>query len=151
VPLTPLSTVLRGGAVVGVLDIAAAILLHGTRGVRADRILQAVAAGLLGPAAFRGGWRTAALGLFLHFVIATMVVLVYWLASRALPVLRRQPWVAGPLYGVLVYGVMNFVVLPLSRAGGSASPAWLMAVNILIHIVCVGLPTALIVSRAARS
>ena len=140
-----------GGAVVGVLDIAAAFLLHGSRGVRPDRILQAVAAGLLGPAAFLGGWRTAVLGLLLHFFIATMVVLVYWMASRALPVLRRHPWVTGSLYGILVYGVMTFAVLPLSRAGGGAPAGWLMAVNILIHIFCVGLPTALMVSHASRS
>ena len=78
------------------------------------------------------------------------VVLVYWLASRALPVWRRQPWAAGVVYGFLVYGVMTCAVLPLSRAGGGASPGWMMAANILIHIVCVGLPTALIVARSSR-
>jgi membrane-bound metal-dependent hydrolase YbcI (DUF457 family) len=150
--LSRLHPVLLGGAVVGVLDIGAAFVLHGARGVHPRLILQAVAGGLLGPAAFRGSWRTAAIGLLLHFFIATMVVLVYWGVSRVWPLLRQRPLVMGPLYGIAVYVVMTYGVLPLSRAGGGRPGArWLMAANILIHMVCVGLPTALIVARRPRS
>lgn len=150
--MSRLHPVLLGGAVVGVLDITAAFALHGARGVHPQRILQSVAGGLLGPASFQGGWRTAALGLLLHFCIATMVVLVYWGVSRVWPLLRQRPLVTGPLYGVAVYVVMTYGVLPLSRAGGGRSgPRWLMAANILIHMTCVGLPAALVVARRPRT
>jgi len=46
-------------------------LLGAEARVPAQRILQSVAAGLLGDASFEGGAATAALGLALHFLIAT--------------------------------------------------------------------------------
>ncbi len=89
------------------LDITAAFALHGARGVHPQRILQSVAGGLLGPASFQGGWRTAALGLLLHFCIATMVVLVYWGVSRVWARLGQRPQVTGPRKGGAVLGVIK--------------------------------------------
>jgi hypothetical protein len=113
-------------------------------------VLQSIASGLLGPDAYVGGSGTAALGLGLHVLIATGVVLVYYAASGRWPALVHRPWLFGPLYGVAVYLVMSQVVVPLSRAElGPRSVAGIVN-GVLIHIVGVGLPAAL-AARAARS
>jgi hypothetical protein len=61
--------------------------------------------------------RTALIGLATHYLIATVVVSVYYFASRKISVLRTRPVIMGALYGMAVWGTMNFVVLPLSAAG----------------------------------
>lgn len=136
-----------GGLIAGTLDILAAFAMSWPR-VMPSRVLQSIASGLLGRAAYQGGARTAALGLLLHFVIATGAAAVYYVASRRWTVLRRRPVACGLTYGVVVYLVMNLVVVPLSQIG-FRMPAWhSAALLIVIHMVCVGLPIALATARA---
>jgi hypothetical protein len=143
---------LIGTLAVGILDILDAFVFFGMRGAPPIRILQSIAAGVLGRSSFRGGWATAALGLALHFFIAFVVVLVFMAASRRLGLLTRHPVAAGLVYGVAVYLVMTFVVVPASAAGGGGPPAWAVAVNgVLIHMFGVGLPASLAARAAARA
>ena len=142
---------LYGTLAVGVLDLLDAFVFFGLRsGAAPVRILQSIAAGLLGRASFAGGWRTAALGLLLHFFIAFVVVLVFVMASRRWVFLRRHALVSGLLYGIAVYLTMTFVVVPASAAGGGP-PAWPVALNgVLIHMFGVGLPSALVARAASQ-
>jgi hypothetical protein len=140
---------LVGVVAVGVLDIIDAFVVAGLQGVSPGRVLQAIASGLLGRDAYRGGMPTAALGLALHFLIAAGVVLTYFAASGRWPALARRPWVYGPAYGVLVYLVMALVVVPLSRAQLGPRTVAGIVNGVLIHVLGVGLPAALAV-RAAR-
>jgi hypothetical protein len=142
--------VLSAGLIAGVLDITAAFVVYGRLGARPIGILQSVARGLIGPRATTGGLATAALGLFLHFVIACGAAAVYYAASRRWPALSRRPVVSGVLYGVVVWVVMNYVVVPLSAIGRWPSLTPLAAVIIVVHMLCVGLPIALVVGRGAR-
>ena len=135
------------GIVAGVLDILAAFAVSAYYGGTPDRVLRGIASGLLGPPALQGGPATAALGLALHFVIATGAAAVYFFAARRLPALVRRAIPCGILDGVAVYAVMQTVVLPLSRV--TQRPPRLSAVMtmIAIHILCVGLPIALVTRR----
>ena len=63
--------------------------------------------------------------------------------------LVRRPLLAGALYGVIVYSVMDFVVLPLSAVAQRPFNPGLAAIMVVIHIVCVGLPIAWAASRWA--
>lgn len=141
--LTPAQGLVLGTLTVGVLDILDAFVFFGFRGVTPLQVLQSIAAGLLGRAAFRGGMPTALLGLLLHFFIAFVIVAFYYLVSRRFPVLRRRPWISGPLYGLLVYIVMTQLVLPLSAAVTGPRPAAVIINGLLIHALGVGLPSAL--------
>jgi hypothetical protein len=144
-----LTLVLTGGVVAGGLDILYAIVFWAVkRGVPAQRILQSVAAGLLGPASFQGGTASAALGLALQFFIATTMSVTYYVVARRWPLLVQRPASCGLGYGLILYGIMNYVVVPLSAAGkGSRDPLW-VTLTILVHMVLIGLPIALFSRRA---
>jgi len=54
----------------------------------------------------------------------------------------------GAAYGLLLYGIMNHIVVPLSRAGaGSRDPLW-VGMSIAVHMLLIGLPIALFARRA---
>lgn len=146
-------SILVGILAVAVLDILEPIIFYGvSRGTHPIRVFQSVASGVLGRASYDGGAGSALLGAALHVFIASVVVLVYWLASRRLPVLTKRPVLYGVLYGLAVYAVMTFVVIPLSAIGGSMRIPPLPALlnGIFAHVVCVGPPTAF-AARAERS
>jgi hypothetical protein len=132
-----------GGLTVAALDaLDALVFFTGMRGVPAMRVFQAIAAGLLGRAAFQGGAPTLLLGLALHLFNATCIVAVYVLASRKLGILTQRPILCGCAYGLLVYGVMNYVVIPLSALTTHFSLPSL--INGLVgHPLLVGVPSAL--------
>ena len=139
-------TIAITGVIVGAMDITSAFIIAISRGSTATRLLQFVASGLIGQKAFQGGAATAALGLGLHFLIAFSLVGVFYAASRGLAFLRRQAVVSGLIYGLIVFGVMNLVVLPLPAAKPRHS--WtgdLLQVG--IHLFIIGLPTALLIRR----
>jgi hypothetical protein len=143
--------ILAGGLVAGVLDIVNAIAFWRLyNGASATAILQSVAAGLQGKAAFTGGASSAALGLLLHFLIMFAMAAAYWLACRRWPALLRRPVPAGIAYGLGTWAVMNYVVVPLSRASSPPFiPAW-FADGLLAHVLLVGLPFALIARWSAK-
>lgn|SRR5208283_2285952 len=145
-----LPAILWGGFVCGVLDISAALIVYSAFGLKPIPLLQGIAAGLLGPSARQGGLATAALGLFLHFVIAFGAATVFVLASRRIGWLVQRAMISGFLYGVAVYFFMNRIVLPLSRATIYPFSFQMMVIGVVIHMFCVGLPIALAARRFAR-
>ena len=152
--LPPLAIVVLGGLAAGVIDIAYACIFWAiSAGVAPARIFPSVAAGALGrQAAVAGGAATAALGLALHFFIALTVALVYYGAARQWPALWRRAWLLGAVYGVAVYGVMHYVVVPLSRAGGGGGRPNVLweTLSILVHAFGIGVPVALAARAALR-
>ena len=141
--------VLLGGLVAGSFDITyACTFWYLKRGVLPSRVFQSVASGLLGDASFTGRWRSAALGLALHYFIATSMAVTYYLFARRWSDLWEKPWVYGPLYGLLLYGIMNYIVVPLSAAGpGSRNVLWVL-LSIAVHAFLIGTPIALFARRA---
>jgi len=153
--VSPSLAVVLGGVAAGVIDITYACTFWAIKaGVRPTRIFQSVAAGLLGrQAAVAGGLQTAALGLALHFFIALTVAFVYYTAARYADTLWRRPWAFGSLYGVAVFGVMHYIVVPLSAAGnGGVAPFDLVwdGLSIVAHAFGIGVPVALGARAALR-
>src|SRR5688500_13987149 len=143
------ATVLAGGLVAGTFDIIYACTFWAIRrDVPAERILQWGASGLLGNAAFGGGMATAALGLALHYSIAIAMAFTYYLVARRWAVLHERPLTMGAAYGVLLYIIMNFVVVPLSRATPSAKDAVWVGLSVAVHALLIGVPIVLFVRRA---
>jgi hypothetical protein len=130
--------VVWGGLIIALGDISFAITLwFSWNAAGIERVFQTIAVGVLGKASFEGGVASALLGAALHVFMATMFVLVYTLVARRIPALLRKPFVYGPAYGVVLYVIMNFVVMPLSRVGASPSfkhPDWI-AYSVLAHMI----------------
>jgi hypothetical protein len=139
-----------GSVVVGLLDLLDAFIFFGLRGVSPGAILRSIAAGVLGGDAFAGGAAVLALGLALHFFIAACIVLTLFLLGRSLPSLRRRPIAVGVGYGIAVWCVMNFLVVPLSAAARGPLRPPVVANGLLIHILGVGIPAAWFVLRPFR-
>ncbi len=152
-PPSAFETIVYGGLVVGVLDILDAIFFFGWyRQMSAVSVLQSVAGGLYGRAAFEGGTKTAVLGLCLHFLNATLFATAFYFLSRFLPILIRHAVIAGLSYGVAAHLVMSYIVLPLSAYGPRTRPSpWPVHVNSYVgHALLVGLPIALIAAWSAK-
>ncbi|SRR5260370_2405814 len=147
-----LPAILIGGLIAGTLDITyACVFSYIRRGATPIAVLQSVASGALGAKAREGGIKTAALGLFFHFLIALIAATVYFIASRGLRFMVTQAVVCGILYGVCVYVFMNCVVLRLSAIHSTtwpwAYPKSVLIGGLLIHMFGIGLPIALAVRR----
>ena len=133
--------------IAGVLDISSAFILSYPKGVAPIRVLQGVAAGLVGrESAIKGGLVTAGLGLAIHFFIAFVVATVFYVASRKLVFLTQHPVISGLLYGVVVYGFMYWVVMPLAYPVVHPSVSRDVTA-VCVHMFLIGLPIALIVRR----
>ena len=146
-----LQPIFWGGLIAGTLDISAAFLTAWWRlSFGPQRVLYFVASGLLGPAAAEGGARIAVLGLALHFLIATIWTIVFYLASRKWLFLIERPVLFGLLYGVVVYLFMTFVVVRLSRVTPRPITVIGTTIGVLTIMFCIGLPIALIVRRYSR-
>ena len=142
--------VVTGGLVAGTCDIVYACVFWGiSRGLSPQRVLQGVASGWLGSGVSRaGGWATAVLGLVSHYVIAAAMAVAYYLVARRWAALWQRPIPYGAAYGLLLYGIMSYVVVPLSAANpGSNDPLW-VGLSIAVHMLLIGLPIALFARRA---
>lgn len=150
-----LVTIALGGLAIGVLDgIFASTFYPAVLGAEFARIWKGVATGLAGPAARAGGVKMVALGLFLHFVVATCIATTFLILTRLLPVLLRQAVLSGLFFGLAAWAVMQFAVVPLSRIPTNKNPPprrpEIVACELAGHAFLVGLPVALIARRSAQ-
>ena len=146
-----LRAVLIGGSIAGTLDILFAITYAAANGLAPVKLLQTVASGLLGKAAFDGGVPSAILGLAGHFGMSYLWAALFVAAASRVTPLVSKPAVTGPIFGILVFFTMRLVVLPLS-----AFPypivfrplSW--GLDLLSHMFFFGLPIAFAAAKAIR-
>lgn len=139
-----LAPILVGGLSAAVLDFAAACIVNRLPPIT---IGQAIASGLLGPAAFQGGVGAAILGAAAHTLILLVAAGLFVVAARHWRLLARRALLTGPLYGIAVWMVMNWIVVPLSAASLRPPSAADIAIQLAIHAGLVGLPIALAAKR----
>jgi len=146
-----LRAVLLGGSIAGTLDILFAITFAAVNGVTPVKLLQTVASGLLGKAAFDGGVPTAILGLAGHFGMSYLWATLFVAAASRVTPLVSKPALTGPIFGILVFFTMRLVVLPLSAFPYPIvfNPlSW--GLDLLSHMFFFGLPIAFAAARAIR-
>ena len=142
-------TVAVGGLVAGLLDLLFALVFAGSQGAGPVRLLQVIASGWLGEAAFAGGGASAALGLVSHFALALAWAALFAVAARQWRALVTHPLPAGLAFGVLVFLVMRLVVLPLSAYPRPVTFKPLAtALDLASHMLLFGLPIAFATRRA---
>lgn len=124
--------ILLGGIVAGTIDIGAASAINGF--VDPLRILRFIAGGLIGlPAAKAGGLNTSALGFALQIGMSLIIATIYNIGATILPVLKRHWLPAGLAFGVGVYFVMEYVVVPHSMIG--KAPPLALNMSLLLNMI----------------
>jgi len=138
--------VLLGGFSAGTADLGAACLIYFTGPVV---IMRAIASGLIGPASFPGGAATALLGLALQWLMSCLIAAIYVVATLKWPTLRRR-WIASGLaFGAVVFGVMNYMVVPLSAIGKFPAFTVTLFIANLVAMLMFGLIIAFFARRSA--
>jgi hypothetical protein len=141
-----------GGLILGTLRLIDTLLIAWlTAQTPPIVVTQFFASGALGEAAFVGGLGTALLGVIIHYGVSMVISAVFILTASRLPLLRRNAILGGILYGVAVYVVMNFIVLPISAAPPLEYPLPLLTYGIFTTALEVGLPLGIIVRRTANA
>jgi hypothetical protein len=135
------AAILGGGFMAATFDFFAAMLIyHGT----ASGVAKAIARGWYGDAVKTMPPIVEPIGIASHYFILIVAAAIFVGASLRLPVLRRIAWIAGPLFGICIYVVMHFVVVPLSAVHAVNNPKGLQFVEEFGgHMFVIGLPIAL--------
>lgn len=145
---SPIKTILWSGLIAGILDsIAGVIVYYIYFDLNPLQVLQFIASGIYGPEAIDGGIGMIIIGTLLHFLIAYVVAIIYFILFSNITLLEKNKVLSGLLYGFGIWLVMNMFVLPASNIPKAPFDTGLAIVGIIWHMVLVGLPIALITSK----
>jgi hypothetical protein len=156
---TPRNSLLRpialGGLIIGTAD---AIIYHWLvssvlGGYPLTSVLQYIASEALGESAFAGGPPAALLGLLFHYMISFVIAAVFILSASRITLLRRYPFVGAFLYGFGVIHCHEFGGNPAQCGTSPASANHIpeIIINLIDHILVVGLPLGIIVQMNAST
>ena len=137
--------ILKAGLLVGTLDILAAFIYFfiQTGNGKVLIVLKYIASGVFGKSAMSGGVEMIIAGLIFHYIIAFAFTLVFFWLFPKIKMARQHTVLSGILYGAFVWAVMNLIVVPLSEIGSRPFDWENALINLLILIVCMGIPLSL--------
>lgn len=136
---------LVGGFAAATADLALAAVYWSQHGSTAQRVLQSIAAWVMGPTAYRSGWESAVFGVLLYVGTLCAVMALYQFLSQYYRVLVRRPVVCGALYGTLMYGLIFHLFVPHFSAAVTRTLPWQWeALCVAAYIGLVGIPCALL-------
>lgn len=143
-------TIILATAVAGTLDILSAFVFAHMAGMGVRGVLAFVASGPFGDGPTpTTGW--ALVGLCVHYAIMLCMVTAYVAIAPKIPALFNRPLLAGLLYGLLLWGIMYWLVRPLRwpELPLPHTPRGI-AQQLFSHLILVGIPIAWIAKRQAR-
>jgi len=108
-------TIILAWLVAGTLDISYAIITWGPvfGKITAAQLLQGIASTLMGKDAFTGGIPIALVGLAMHYGISLAWTTIYFFIFPYIPLLSRNAFLSGILYGIFVWAMMTILIVPL--------------------------------------
>src|SRR5262245_47961872 len=139
-----------GGLAVGTADMLFAMAWWAPLGAPPMRILQSIAAWVMGrDAAMAGGATTALFGALLYWYLMCAIVAGYHVAvsnygARHDGLLLRRPLLCGAIYGAAWFVLIHLIAVPLFSLAPPRHflPAWNLAC-LLAHMLLIGIPAAL--------
>jgi hypothetical protein len=140
--------------VAGTLDILAAhVDLTIRTGAFPARMFYVIAAGAIGlKNALNGGPGIILLGVLIHYFIAFSFTLLFYLLYPAITRLSQNKYFNGALYGVVVWGTMNFIVLPLTALPNKPFVFNIQAIiGCLVLMVVLGIPISIMAHKYYRA
>jgi len=140
--------VLSAGLLAGTLDITAAIVHYVIKtGKNPVNILNYIASGIFGKAAFGDNSWMPVMGLIFHYSIAIIFIAFFFLIFPKLKFLSRNIVLSGLAYGIFVWVVMNLLVVPLSVISRFPTSVMQSVIGCLILMFAIGLPAAIMAYR----
>ncbi|HWK99464.1 MAG TPA: hypothetical protein VNQ55_05940 [Parapedobacter sp.] len=140
----------KAGLLVGTMDILGACLQYYVK-TRNNPIavLHYVASGAFGSKAYEGGISTAVWGLFFHFLIAFVFTGLFFLLYRSWPLFRRTGILICIIYGIFMWSVTQFMVIPLSRIPDAGTIRFSTAAQAIgILVICISIPLYYLARRS---
>lgn len=137
-----LKSAVVAGLVAGTIDIGSASAINDVVPVP---ILRFIASGLLGAPLPHEPW-VYCVGMLLQWLMAIIIAAIFMFAATRIPALLRNWLASGVAYGVVVYFVMTFVVVPLSRARSGHVTMRAFVLNLLAMLLF-GLIVAYVAQR----
>jgi hypothetical protein len=146
-----LRPIVIGGIIIAILQLLYQWIMVTVIGKTSSiLILQYIASGLLGDAAFAEGITTAVIGLIFHLLISFTIAAVFIVSASRILFLRRYPIPSALLYGFGVWIVMNLLVIPLSATPPIEAPTTPQLILSLVeHMLVIGLTLGMLVRRNA--
>lgn len=154
-----IKAVLIAGLIAGTLDaVAASIQYVINRHDNPAKVFRYIASAVFKEKTKTGelyGW--AAVGLVLHYLIATTWAFIFFLFYKPIKNLVGNKYIAGITYGLFVWCMMNFLVVPVvfgadlgTNAEALFSPARIKNsfIQMGILIIAIGLPISLLADRS---
>src|SRR5688572_7996093 len=87
------------------------------------------------------------LGVIFHYFIAFSWTILFFFMYPALPIMRKNKYITGLLYGIFVWIVMNRVVIPLSEIAQRPFNLKGALTGMSILMVAIGLPISILTHR----
>ncbi len=143
-----LTSILLGGFIAGTVDLGAAAVISSLNPIV---IMRFVAVGLLGRRSLEMGTTSAVLGLVLQWAMSILIAAIFVLAGREVDGIRRRWIAAGLAYGVVIFFVMNYVVVPFSAVGRRPHFTTLSFVENMLAMLLFGLIIAFFARAPAES
>lgn len=140
-----LKIIFFSGILAGMLDCFSAVVFLGNMNFAG--VWKYVASGYFGNAAFAGGNAMVVYGLLFHFSIAFFWAMVYYFLVSKIHFFTNNPVLGGLLYGVVIWLVMTFLVLPMANIPRRSFSLIGAIKNVTILMICVGLPVSLITNK----
>jgi hypothetical protein len=133
------------GFIAGTLDITAATVHFLIRNptLTFSDLLVRITSGALGKEAFNGNPAMPVYGLLIHYFIAYSFTFLFFILFGKISVLRKQPVVSGLLYGIVVWAIMQYIILPLFNVPTAPVRSVNTVIGIVILMFMIGLTSAI--------
>lgn len=141
--------IVKAGLIAGTLDILAAFAYYYIKtGKNPLHVLGFVAKTVLGNSITANETVIQVTGLLFHFCIAFAWTLIFFWLLPKIKWLRSNAVIAGLVYGIFVWVMMNLVIMPLYR--GTAyqyTNAQSLIVGVVTLMLAIGLPVSVILNH----
>lgn len=147
-PAKPFNIILIASLLAGTCDaIAASISYIIKYNKNPVNVFVYVASGVFGKDAFSSDTSIAWWGLLFHYLIAMSFTITFYFIYPYLSKLTKNKVLLAILYGLIVWLIMNFIVVPNSNVPKSTAPFDFAGAirGLLILMVAIGLPLSFVI------
>lgn len=142
----PVATIIKTGLIAGTLDIATALVMFSIKTHKNPMIVfQYIASAAFGKAAYSGDASFIIAGIVFHYIIAFSFTILYFFLYPRIKFMQNSPVLAGLIYGIFVWLIMNRLVLPLTKLPPITFNLPSAITGAIVLMLAIGLPVSLII------